>query len=646
MIKPYINNAVIGNGSMLGCISDKGELLRLYWPHIDYPQHLYAFFTGIKLKNIDNSAAWFHEPWLTHEQRYLKDTNVLETVCTNLYAGWRVNQMDFVLPDSNVLIRKYVVENLSDNEMDADIILYSRALSTSPEITCSMYNFTHNALMHYRNSYYTAISGSLKPNGFQLGNNSHDNVRNGKLFGADYIGMMSDGAVSWELGKVAAKSYKEFSIYLSTGSTAKEAIALLKKTKATSVAGLLSHTRVYWEEYTDRAVKLVTGNEKIDRIYRRSILVFALMSDKLGGGLLAAPEIDEDFTKCGRYAYCWGRDAAFITGAMDKCGLSNEVEAFYRWAASIQDDDGCWQQRYHMDGNLAPSWGLQIDETGTIIWGIYSHYIETKNNKFISDMWICVKKGADFLISFIDKETGLPLPSFDLWEERYGEHLYSTAAVYGGITAAAEIADILGLDKNISEKYREAAALIKDAIDRNFWKEDKTRFIRAVRVKLNPWGSEWTENPVMVKINPMGYERDFSREDWKIDISLLGITVPFDVYPANDPKVSVTAELVEKYLGICPAGGLMRYEEDNYIGGNPWVLTTLWAALYHMKAGNMDKVKKYFEWAVNCVTPLDLLPEQVNKETGKPEWVIPLTWSHAMFVLVLFELYGNKDGLI
>lgn len=641
MTKPYINNAIVGNGRMLGCISDKGELLRLYWPHIDYPQHVYAFFAGIRVKNIDNGAAWFHEPWLGHEQRYLKDTNILETVCTNPYAGWRVNQMDFVLPDSNILIRKYIVENVSDIEIDADIIVYSRALSTAPEITSSMFNFTHNALLHYRNGYYTAISGSLKPTGFQLGDNSHDNVRNGRLFGTDYIGMMPDGSVSWELGKIMPKSFKEFTIYLSTGSTAKEAYNLLTNVKDTSTPSLLSHTRGYWEDFTDRAVKIVTGNEKIDRLYRRSILVFALMSDKLGGGLLAAPEIDEDFTKCGRYAYCWGRDAAFITGAMDKCGLSKQVEAFYRWAASVQDDDGGWQQRYHMDGNLAPSWGMQIDETGTIIWGIFNHYLETKNVRFLDEMWESVNKASDFLMNFIDKETGLPLPSFDLWEERFGEHLYSTAAVHGGISAAAEIADVLGKGKEISDNYRLFAKDLKQAIQKNFWKEENNRFIRAVRVKLNPWGTEWTENPVMVKINPMGYERDFSREDWKVDISLLGISVPFGVYDAKDPKAIATEELVEKALGVCAAGGLMRYEEDNYIGGNPWVLTTLWAALFLIKAGNEEKAKLYFEWAVKSATPLDLLPEQVNKDTGKPEWVIPLTWSHAMFVLVLFELYGK-----
>ncbi len=46
MGKPYNNNAVIGNGSMLGCITESGELIRLYWPEIDFPQHLEKMLTG------------------------------------------------------------------------------------------------------------------------------------------------------------------------------------------------------------------------------------------------------------------------------------------------------------------------------------------------------------------------------------------------------------------------------------------------------------------------------------------------------------------------------------------------------------------------------------------------------------------------
>jgi len=38
------------------------------------------------------------------------------------------------------------------------------------------------------------------------------------------------------------------------------------------------------------------------------------------------------------------------------------------------------------------------------------------------------------------------------------------------------------------------------------------------------------------------------------------------------------------------------------------------------------------------------LPEQVSKDNGEPCWVIPLTWSHAMYVWCLQDL--KRRGFI
>ena len=66
---------------------------------------------------------------------------------------------------------------------------------------------------------------------------------------------------------------------------------------------------------------------------------------------------------------------------------------------------------------------------------------------FLEKVWPSVLKAAAFLEKFIDSDTGLPLPSFDLWEERMGEHTYSTAAVIAGFYAAASIAGYLGISE-------------------------------------------------------------------------------------------------------------------------------------------------------------------------------------------------------
>ena len=52
----YFNNAIIGNSKILGCLNDKGELIRLYYPNIDYFQNIDQYKFAI-LK--DRDVRWF-----------------------------------------------------------------------------------------------------------------------------------------------------------------------------------------------------------------------------------------------------------------------------------------------------------------------------------------------------------------------------------------------------------------------------------------------------------------------------------------------------------------------------------------------------------------------------------------------------------
>jgi len=47
MANTYFNDAIIGNSGMLVCLTRNGELTRLFWPNIDYPQHFEKMATGI-----------------------------------------------------------------------------------------------------------------------------------------------------------------------------------------------------------------------------------------------------------------------------------------------------------------------------------------------------------------------------------------------------------------------------------------------------------------------------------------------------------------------------------------------------------------------------------------------------------------------
>jgi len=637
-MKTYFNDAIIGNSRMLVCLNKKGEVERLFWPHIDYPQHIERFVAGIFDTRYKNSTSWFGEDNWQREQYYIEDTNILKTCLRDSSRGIYVEQLDYVLPDGDVYIRQYEFENIGSEELELGFVQYSSMITTTPDLSSTLFDFDTDSLIHYRHNYYISISSDIQVFQFQLGNNAMGSARYTELIGFDSIGMMPDGAVSWKIGTLKPGEKKNFNLFLCASHTLKGVKKLNTKCKVLNISEQYEKTKKYWFDFLSKAKQIDTGDADINGLYKRSLLVFKLMSDEQTGGLLASAEMDEGFSKCGRYAYCWGRDAAFITSALDAAGLTEAVDKFYNWAVNTQDDNGSWNQRYYMDGNLAPSWGLQIDETGTLIWGVLKHYEVTKDLKFLENMWNTVEKGIDFLINFIDNDTGLPKPSYDLWEERFGEHTYSCAAVYGGIMAGVKIAEILNIRREYVENWYKVAQDIKKAMEANLWKDEAGRFIRSVRTKLNPWGSEHSHYTTVIEVNPKGYRRDVTLEDWTVDVSLLGVAIPFGVFDVNDKRVADTVEAIERVLTVHPVGGIKRYENDNYVGGNPWVLTTLWVALYHIEVGNLEKAKSYFEWAIKSRTYLGLLPEQVSKDTGEPCWVIPLTWSHAMFVLVLNKL--------
>jgi oligosaccharide amylase len=692
MAKSYFNSMITGNSGMLCCLDDRGELIRLFWPHIDYPQHIDRLLVGITCPQLLQGASWLGtEDWGV-EQYYLEDTNIAVTLYTSKRFGLKVRQFDFSLPDKDVLERVYEVENSGPEELQVGLAAYSSSVSTNPHLAGILFDESLSALIHYRYNYYYSVAAGDKATEYELGGNSLSNAGHGRLMGNDTIGMMKEGALLWEPHVIAPGGKSLFSLSLCFAQDIKTLKKRTRERAGSDPQVDLDRTAAYWRNFVGGARRIHTGNTAVDALYRRSLLVFALMADKKTGALLAAPELDEEFSKCGRYAYCWGRDAAFITTALDRCGLSGSAEQFYRWAAEAQGEDGSWEQRYHMDGNLAPSWGMQIDEGGSILWGMLKHYGACGNKGFLIEMWPSVRKGVEFLTRYIDPENGLPWLSFDLWEERLGEHAYSTAAVCAGMEAGAEIAAILAAEaedgmtagmaadkaagtksfveaeadiaakaeveiaiakgspaaaipespaelRRLAGSWREAAGKMREALERHFWHKDWNRFVRSIRVKLNAWGEEPTNAKVWLKRNDKGIPRDYSLLDGALDISLLGMSIPFGLYPAGDPRMEATAETVELVLSGRAAGGLMRYEFDNYIGGNPWIISTLWAALYHIEKKSYARAREYFDWAVVGMTDQGLLPEQIDRDSGKPAWVIPLTWSHAMFVLVL-------DGLL
>ncbi|WP_409270237.1 glycoside hydrolase family 15 protein [Neobacillus sp. SCS-31] len=639
--KPYLTDAIIGNSKMLATLTKDGQLQRLFWPNIDYPQHANRFYTGIYIDDEGGggTTSFIHEDGWEHLQSYEEDTNILFTTARNFELKVEITQTDFVVPGMDIFVRDYHVKNLSSSPNRMSFVVYSDfTVDDRKRYSTVMFNPVDDCLVHYFRQYAFAVGSSMEAAQYQSGS-ALDAARANKLSGK-VIMNKTDGALSWDLGDMAGGEEKRLTVYITAGSNLGGAVACLAKAKEQGPDDLHDRTVRYWEEYLLQGRAIHIDDEKTSQVYKRSLLAFKLLNDEETGAFIAGPEVDEDYDYSGGYAYCWGRDAAYIATAATVAGYHELVSKFYYSTMATQRDDGAWEHRFYTNGMLAPTWGIQIDEGGSILWGIHKHYEITKDDIFLNTIWPSVEKGANYLTMFIDLETHLPLPTNDLWEKREGEHLYSTAAVYGGLIGSAKLAR--KLDRvDLAEKWERTAERMKKTVEERCWNEETGSYLRALKLAVDEktyTEAELAGKETVVEEDRKGYKTYRLMEDPVVDISLLGLNVPFGMIDENSERMLKTAETIERLLTSPVTGGLERFPGDVYIGGNPWILTTLWMALFDIKIGNFEKARASLQWAVNNANHLGLLPEQIHKETGEPAWVMPLTWSHAMFVLTVIAL--------
>ncbi len=585
MSDKYFNNAIIGNSKILGTLSDKGEILRLYYPNIDYFQLIDKYSIGIYK---GTQIFWFKDAELV-KQYY--DGNILYTELN--VNGVDVTLRDYILPDKNILVRAIKFMRPSD------MLIYSNLNSDVNKQVSSM--IIDNTLIQYSQEMYMATFTNKSIHKYQI-NNVGNTLDRLDFKSEDYIGMSAESIISYE-------DVSEITLYITLNKTLNESLETVKWTKEQVENVLYNHTKEYWDKYIKQFDDnvLLKSIHKINEkeIIKRTIYMFALLSNKETGAVLASPDVDETFSKCGRYGYCWPRDALFINEALKILGMDNLLHKFYNeWAKKTQFSNGLFEQRYYSNGQLAPSWGLQIDETCAILIGLNRHV----NYLFLDDM---IFKATIALMNFVN-EKGISKSSYDIWEERKGSHLYSTASIYAGLKAGYEMLSMI--DK---EKYKDFLGRVDNTI-KNIKDSIKFYFVENGHFKR-------------------------SLDNNLVDISLLSVVTPFDIFDVNDDIVKNTIDEIERTLHMAN-GGYMRYQWDSYVGGNTWIISSLWLAMYYIKANNIPRAKELFDWVTNHADSLYFLPEQIEREGDKTAWVSQLSWSHAMYIIVkkmLLESEGN-----
>jgi GH15 family glucan-1,4-alpha-glucosidase len=355
-------------------------------------------------------------------------------------------------------------------------------------------------------------------------------------------------------------------------------------------------------------------NTRVKHLCERSIDVLHALQDAKSGALLAAAEVDPHCRVSGGYGYSWPRDGAYLASALGAFGFKDRVEHYFKFCTETQDGSGAWWQRYLATGHAGPSWGrIQIDEPATVLGAAYLHFRRTRDHLWLENFWPTLQKGLSFLEEFHSGDSPLGQPSHDLWEERMGIHAYSLAAVSSAFLAGSYLAGEL-MELQSQAKYYDLSRKMNSYLIENFIPENGPIF----RSKIG------------------------NNMDSAVDVSMLGLIWPFGVLSKRHPSAQKIMELVRSCLWCKSAGGIYRYEGDTYRGGNPWILTTLWWATLELMSGNIAEAKEAFQWVNSKATSLGMFAEQIHRDTGNPYWVIPLGWSHGMYLLFVHEVLERK----
>ena len=643
MKNKYYNDAIIGGKNITASYSKNGELLRMIYPSPDYMQFIDYFETGIKIN--DSGIVYLHNDINNiYNQYYTEDTNILICEILNTYFNLKIKQTDFVLLKDSVLIKKYIFENKNSIELNINFLIHSKLLSDYNNMVGSIVK--DNTLIQYTHNTAFCVFSNKELLSYQL-NDTQNNINSGKIADKDYIGMSSDSSISYNIGNLKPNETKEIIIYVSIIENKKE-IDLQEKLKSIKKLDAQKEetlVKKYWKKYVKDHNTLqmpeedTEYNKKLNKIYKRTILLFPLLMNQETGGISAAIEVDENITKCGKYAYCWPRDAVFITKALDILNMTKETEKFYKiFCKNTQSKNGMWEQRFYTDGKLAPCWGYQIDETASVVYGINEHYKKTKEMKFLKDTLKICESATKFLYIYMDNILGtrdesdivkneieetyhtkgrekLPL-SYDIWEMHEGVHLYSLASIYGAFNSMLEIYD------NIKEQYTDNRLKLEN-IHKNEIKIKK--YIEELKKYISKNLYDATTKTLLRNLN-----------DKKTDISILGVVEPFGLFAPEEKKIKNTIEKINLTLRTY-TGGYLRFEQDHYMEGqNPWPIATLWMAMYYDKIGKKEEASECIRFVVNSCNEHGLLAEQIDNKTMTPNWVIGLGWSHAMFILSLW----------
>ena len=417
----------------------------------------------------------------------------------------------------------------------------------------------------------------------------------------------------------------------------REALFIHKHIKRDGVVNRLLKTSKWWDTWLQPGLQVAN---KLDPHYRqpfiRSLMIIKSQIDKRGAVIASTDSSMLNYSR-DNYAYCWPRDGAYVVWPLIRMGYTEEPYRFFEFCRRGMHPAGYLMHKYRADGGLGSSWHpyshgeitappIQVDETALTLFMMGQFYQTSNDEKFLSDFYESMAKPmANFIAEYIDETTGLPRPSYDLWENQFNISTYTVGTVFAALLAAADLADAAN-DEGMAVHWRAAADDVHAAAHKHIYNTERKSFYKSVMIH----GGEITKDPTL-------------------DVSSLFGVFMFGLYSADSPEFEAAIETYRRELMAGSPIGVPRFENDDYRytpgapTGNWWFIPTLWMAQYFIEKNEMDKAKEILNWVEDHAPKTNMLSEQVNPLDGAQIAPSPLTWSQAEYVSTLLDTVMEPD---
>ncbi|MFD1642116.1 glycoside hydrolase family 15 protein [Halohasta litorea] len=383
----------------------------------------------------------------------------------------------------------------------------------------------------------------------------------------------------------------------------------------------------YWREWTHSCTGSACPLEgPWHELAVRSELVLKLLIQRGVGTIAAAPTTSlpeaVDGSRNWDYRYNWIRDAAFTVQALAELGHLDEIEAYFEMClthcgqgtpAEMQPVYGLYgatDLTEHTLDHLAGYRGStpvrvgnraatqrQLDVYGELVVGV-SEAVEYGVD-LLSDHWPLIEGIADHVCTVWDE------PDVGIWEIRGDpeQFVYSKVMCWAALDRAiafVEDGDIeSGGDLVASvDQWRETRETIRETVFRRGYNEELGSFVRS-----------------------------FEADD-RLDAAVLRLP-EVGFLPADDPRMEGTIDAIQRRL-TTDEGLVHRLDGDDGLPGSEarFVVCTCWLVTALVDAGRIEEARRIFERLGAVASPLGLLTEEVDPETGRLLGNFPQAFSH------------------